>query len=151
MGNEEQKPQMLPWGKPCLGMGILTWAYPHLDSRESILKRDYLFSICQLVQHNFVATSFHSIEEQPLQQDKEKSSALVTKGLSQDTAFLEKLLVWTCSTRDIRAVTVDLPLRKPWYELAKRLFPSKRVFAKPSTDCAVLQQNVKNYNNKTGT
>lgn len=26
----------------------------------------------------------------------------------------------------------------------------KRIFAKPGTDCAVLQQKVKNYNNKTG-
>lgn len=60
--------------------------------RESILEQDYLFSICQLVQHNFMATSFHSIEGQPLLQDTEKSSAKVTKGLSQDPAFLKNFI-----------------------------------------------------------
>lgn len=56
------------------------WAWisshgPTHTLRESILKRDYLFSIGQLVLHNFMATSFHSKEGQPLQQDTEKSSA----------------------------------------------------------------------------
>lgn len=68
------------------------YGYPHMGlptPRESILKRDYLFSICQLVLNNFMATSSNSIEGQPLQQDTEKSSAQVTKGLSQDPALLK--------------------------------------------------------------
>lgn len=92
------------------------YGYPHMGlptPRESILKRDYFFLICQLVLRNFMATSFHSIEGQPLQQDTEKSSAQVTKDLSQDPAFLKNFTGINLLHKGHQSLTVDLPLRKP--------------------------------------
>lgn len=143
-GWKEQKSQMLPWRKPCLGMGILTWAYPHLEREHpqaKVLIFDLPVSSTQFYGHFL---PFH--RGTATSAGDGKKLGLGHKGSDCDLklAFLKNFTGINLLHKGHQSLTVDLPLRKPWYKLAKR------IFAKPSTDCAVSQQYVKNYNNETG-